>query len=147
MFSKSIQYAIWCLVYTQMQNYKGHRPGTLEISNQVNVPQMTVAKIFQHLVRRGFLQSVKGKGGGFYFDTTKSEITVKELIDEFGETKVLNSCFIGFTNCISEHHCPVYEKCRPIKYSMHNLIATSTIQMLAKESMNSKKKMAKDMDD
>ncbi|MBK7175047.1 MAG: Rrf2 family transcriptional regulator [Bacteroidales bacterium] len=66
MFNKETEYALRGLVYIQMQNTDGKRPGIAEISEQIDAPYFYTAKILQRLVRQGFVKSQKGKGGGFY---------------------------------------------------------------------------------
>ena len=80
MFNKETEYALRGLVYIQMQNIKGFRPGIDEISREIEAPRFFTAKILQRLVRMGFVMSLKGKGGGFFFDKEKPELTIKELI-------------------------------------------------------------------
>ena len=80
MFNKETEYALRALVYIQLQNNKGRRPGIAEIAREIDAPVFYIAKILQRLVRMGFVISLKGKGGGFFFDKDKPELTVKELI-------------------------------------------------------------------
>ena len=66
MFNKETEYALRGLVYIKLQNLQGRRPGTVEMAKEIEAPQFFTAKILQRLVRFGFLESLKGKGGGFY---------------------------------------------------------------------------------
>ena len=71
MFNKETEYALRGLVYIKLQNLKGRRPGTYEVAKEIEAPPFYTAKILQRLVRFGFLRSLKGKGGGFFFDPDK----------------------------------------------------------------------------
>ncbi len=59
MFRKETEYALRGLVYIQVQNYKERRPGIAEIAKEIDAPQYYTAKIFQRLVKQGFVKSTK----------------------------------------------------------------------------------------
>jgi len=132
MLKKTTQYALWGLVYTQMQNSKGNRPGVLEISKKIKAPRFSLAKIFQFLVKRGFLSSAKGINGGFYFEQNQPELTIKELLIATGENNVITECILGIKDCNIDNPCPVHEQWYTIRTSMEQIFSTITIQSLAK---------------
>jgi len=79
MLRKATNYAIWILVYTKKENEKGNTPGIDEISFKTGGPRFYIAKILQQLVSRGIIKSAKGKGGGYFFDKSKTQITLKKF--------------------------------------------------------------------
>jgi len=64
MFNKETEYALRGLVYVQVQQTKGFKPGIIEIAKEIDAPLFYTGKIMQRLVKMGFLLSTKGKGGG-----------------------------------------------------------------------------------
>ena len=132
MLKKTTQYALWGLVYTQMQNFKGCKPGALEIAREIEAPRFSVAKTFQFLVRYGFILSAKGKKGGFYFDQSQPDLTIKEIIIATGENKILTECILGKKVCNSDNPCPVHDQWATIRESLDKMYSTITIQYLAK---------------
>lgn len=132
MLSKMNQYEIWCLEYTQIQNYRGIKPGSHEIAKEIDVPRMSIAKIFQQLVRNGIIISVKGKRGGFYFDNNQPELTIKEVMQATGDCKILTECFLGISSCSPENPCPVHENWAKLRTAINTLVSTVTIQSLAR---------------
>ena len=46
MFNKETEYALRGLVYIDLQNMGGRRPGTLEIAREIEAPPFYIAKIF-----------------------------------------------------------------------------------------------------
>jgi Rrf2 family protein len=133
MFNKETEYALRGLVYIQVQNFKGSRPGTDEISREIEAPHFYTAKILHRLVRMGFVMSLKGKGGGFFFDLGKPELTIRELIDAIEGNKIITGCGFGLRNCSESNPCPLHEKYAPIRESIDRLVSTETIQSLAKK--------------
>src|SRR5688572_18714942 len=75
------------------------RPGQMTmleaISREEKIPKSFLGKIFQHLVRAGFIQSVRGVGGGFFLEKKPSEISVLEIVEAI-EGK------IAFQRCLHE---------------------------------------------
>ena len=131
MFNKETEYALRGLVYIQLQNSKGNNPGTDEISREIEAPHFFTAKILQRLVKQGFIRSIKGKGGGFYFDKGKDAIPIKDLVSATEGNKIIYGCGFGLKNCDSTNPCPLHEKYSPIRDAIYNLLSTETIQSLA----------------
>jgi Rrf2 family protein len=140
MFNKETEYALRGLVYIQMQNLKGNRPGTDEIAREIEAPRFYTAKILQRLVRMGFVMSLKGKGGGFFFDSKKSDITIKELINATEGNDIITGCGFGLKHCSPDNPCPLHNQYAPIREAIDKLVSTETIQSLATKYSNSNQK-------
>jgi Rrf2 family protein len=133
MFSKETEYALRSLVYIQLQNDHNRRPGIEEIAEEIEAPKFYTAKILQRLVKYGVIHSIKGKGGGFYFEKNKTEIPLKELIRLTEGTRTLSGCGFGLKHCDAENPCPLHEHYAPIREAINKLVSTETIQSLAKK--------------
>jgi len=136
MFNKETEYALRGLVYIQMQNNKGKRPGIDEIAREIDAPRFFTAKILQRSVKIGFLNSAKGKGGGFFFDPEKPALPVKNLIIAIQGNGIITGCGFGLKNCNSDNPCPLHYKYAPIRDAIDNLVSTETIQSLAGKFMS-----------
>lgn len=135
MFNKETEYALRSLVYIQTQNFMGNRPGIDEITREIDAPRFYTAKILQHLVKQGFLASIKGKGGGFYFDADKPERTLKELVITTEGDKTITGCGFGLKNCSYELSCPLHDQYVIIRNAVEQLVSTETIQSLARKNL------------
>jgi len=133
MFNKETEYALRSLVYIQYQNDRHQKPGVEEIAKEIEAPQAYIAKILQRMVRLGFVNSIKGKGGGFIFDETKPEQTLKELIMATEGSNILNGCGFGMKHCNSENPCPLHDQYGPIRDAINQLVSEETIQSLARK--------------
>lgn len=133
MFKKETVYALRGLVYIQTQNLQGNRPGVAEISREINAPRFYTAKILQHLVRQGCLSSLKGKGGGYFFDAKKPDLTLEELIITTEGNRTIKGCGFGLKHCDCENPCPLHEQYEEIRDAMEKLISNETIQSLTKK--------------
>jgi Rrf2 family protein len=133
MFNKETEYALRGLVYINLQNLKGRRPGTSEVAKEIEAPPFFTAKILQRLVRSGFLRSLKGKGGGFFFDSDKPDLPIINLISAIEGDRSFSGCSFGLKLCDSDNSCPLHEKYVPIKEAINKLITEETVQSLAEK--------------
>ncbi|HAM09739.1 MAG: hypothetical protein A2X05_10805 [Bacteroidetes bacterium GWE2_41_25] len=131
MFNKETEYALRGLVYIKLQNIKEKRPGTAEVAREIEAPHFYTAKILQRLVRAGFLESLKGKGGGFYFDPSKPELHLIKLISSIEGDSSYSGCGFGLKHCNENNPCPVHEKYAPIREAITRLLSDETVQSLA----------------
>jgi Rrf2 family protein len=131
MFNKETEYALRALVYIMLQNMKNRRPGTSEISKEIEAPPFYIAKILQRLVKAGFLQSLKGKGGGFFFDPGKPELHLIKLISAIEGNRSFEGCGFGLKQCSSDNPCPFHDQYTSVRESINKLISEETVQSLA----------------
>jgi Rrf2 family protein len=133
MFNKETEYALRGLVYIKLQNLKERRPGTSEVAKEIEAPPFFIAKILQRLVRFGFLKSLKGKGGGFFFDPDKPDLPIINLISSIEGDRSFSGCNYGLKQCDSNNPCPLHEKYIPIKEALNKLFTEETVQSLAEK--------------
>ena len=140
MFNKETEYALRGLVYIQLQNLSDRKPGVAEIAKEIDAPPFFTAKILQRMVKTGFILSIKGKGGGFYFDKDLPELPIKDLIIVTEGGKLFTGCGFGLKHCDANNPCPMHEQYAPIREAIHNQVSNETIQSLAKKyTLNSVK--------
>jgi len=133
MFNKETEYALRGLVYIKLQNLRGRRPGTSEVAKEIEAPPFYTAKILQRLVRIGFLNSQKGKGGGFFFEPGKPDLPLIKLISATEGDRSFSGCGFGLNHCDSENPCPLHKKYADIRESINKLISEETVQGLAEK--------------
>jgi Rrf2 family protein len=132
-FKKETEYALRALVYIQFQNLKNRRPGIAEIATEIETPQSFTAKILQRLVKQGFVESLKGINGGFYFDTAKPDLPLKKLIVSIEGESLFNGCGFGLKHCDENNPCPLHNNYAPIRDAIERLVTEETIQSLARK--------------
>jgi Rrf2 family protein len=133
LFNKETEYALRGMVYIQVQNLKNRRPGISEIATEIEAPHFFTAKILQRLVKLGFVSSIKGKGGGFYFDPEKSKLPLKEIILATEGSKTFTGCGFGLKQCDESNPCPLHKQYAPIREAIYKLISEETVQSLAQK--------------
>lgn len=136
MFNKETEYALRGLVYIQQQNLKSRRPGIAEIAKEIEAPPFYTAKILQRMVRLGFVESLKGKGGGFFFDTGKPELPLRDLVGATEGNRTFSGCGFGLKHCSNENPCPLHQQYAPIREAINQLVIKETVQSLALKTLN-----------
>jgi len=115
MFSKTFAYALKSLTYLSKQSSVSNKLSVEEIALAVHIPQHYLGKILQDLVRKDFLHSVKGPGGGFWTNTENQNRFAYDVLIAIDGDDVLSSCIMGNKECNHKHPCPlhvVYLNCR-----------------------------------
>ena len=136
MLTKSTEYAIRALVYIQLQNWKGHRPGVSEIAQEIEAPVAYSAKIFQTLTKHKLLESMKGRGGGFFFDKNQSNLTLFDVINVMEGDGVFHKCGFGLKNCNSDNPCPLHNEYIMVRDGFYHIVSTESIQSLSRKILD-----------
>lgn len=131
MFKKETEYALRGLVYIRLQNLNERKPGIAEIATEVETPPHFMAKILQRMVRFGFIESVKGKNGGYSMHPGNSSLTLREVISAIEGNALFDGCGFGLKECDEENPCPLHNSYAPIRNAINELVNNETIQSLA----------------
>lgn len=131
MLGKTTEYAIRALVYVYMQNIKGKRPGYKEISKEIDSPEQFTAKVLQNLARAELVSSVKGRGGGFFFDEPTNPITLFKVIEAVEGKEYFSKCGFGLKRCDANNPCPMHGNYAPVREAFFEMVNKQTIQLLA----------------
>jgi Rrf2 family protein len=133
MLTKSAEYALRALVFVQLQNWKELHPGVPEIAREIEAPTAFTAKILHILTSRSILGSMKGRGGGFFFDDNQSNLSLYQVIMVMEGDKLFTKCGFGLKNCNDENPCPLHEKHVILRKGLLEMAQTETIGSLAKK--------------
>lgn len=101
MLSKKAQYAFRALTYL-VEKYDEGPVLISEISRKKKIPLKFLENILLELRKAGYLQSKKGKGGGYYLSVSPREVPLAAII------RIVNGP-IAMLPCASLHF---YERCR-----------------------------------
>lgn len=131
MLGKTTGYAFRALVYIYIQNMKGLRPGFKEIAGKIDSPEQFTAKVLQNLVRAELISSMKGRGGGFFFDDPTIPISLFKIIETMEGEAYFSKCGFGLSNCDVDNPCPLHDSYAPVRDAYFEMVNELTIQSLA----------------
>ena len=136
MITKSTKYAIRALVYIQLQNWQKKRPGVPEIAREIEAPEAYSAKILHTLTTHKLLDSMKGRGGGFFFFENQSDLTLYQVILIMEGDSIFTKCGFGLKNCSDAKPCPLHNEYSILREGLLNLSRSETIGSLAQKIVN-----------
>lgn len=131
MLTKGTEYAIRALVYVQLKNWEQKRPGVEEIAKEIEAPVAYSAKILQTLTKHKLLDSMKGRGGGFFFNGNQSDLTLYDVIHVMEGDACFHKCGFGLKNCNNSNPCPLHDQYKVVRDGFYNIVKTETINSLA----------------
>ena len=131
MLGKTTEYAIRALVYVYIQNQKGIRPGYKEIAKEIDSPEQFTAKVLQNLARAELVSSMKGRGGGFFFEDSIAPLNLYKVISVIEGEKFFSKCGFGLKLCDCENPCPLHDDYSSVREEFYKLVKSQTIQSLA----------------
>lgn len=134
MWSKTTEYAIRALVHIAHSNQEGRRPGFREIAESIDAPVQFTAKILQSLSKAALIRSVRGRGGGFFFDENGPELKIAEVIRALEGEKYFSGCVVGLAHCDADHPCPLHNEFARIRADLVTLAEQETIQNMARKT-------------
>jgi Rrf2 family protein len=133
MLTRSTEYAIRALVYVQLQNWKNLRPGVNEISREIEAPTAFTAKILHTLTSRKILESMKGRGGGFFFPENRSEVSLYQIIIVMEGDKLFTDCGFGLKNCNDTNPCPLHDRYVILRTELLTMAHSESVESLAQK--------------
>ena len=136
MVAKGTEYAIRALGYVQLKNWEQKRPGVGEIAREINAPEAYCAKILQTLTKHELLDSMKGRGGGFFFSDNLTNCTIYDVVHVLEGDAVFCKCGFGLKNCSDSDPCPFHVEYKQVTEGFFRMVKEKTIQSLSEKIRN-----------
>lgn len=127
MFSKACEYAIRAMVYIAQKTRSGGKIGIKEIARGIDSPEPFLAKILQDLSRKELLLSVKGPHGGFFLDSSKSSVTLSDIVKAVDGDELFTGCGLGLRKCNAKAPCPIHDEFKVIRTKMQTMLETTRV--------------------
>ena len=135
-FSRQCEYALQAVCYLALKK-EGEMSSIKEMAKRLGIPYHFLAKIFQHLTRKGLLRSLKGPTGGFALGMPAKEITLFHIIEAIDGVKFTTSCVMGFPECSGRNPCAVHEQWAVLRDGIYNMLVNKQITDVARDMKKS----------
>ena len=136
MLSKSTEYGIRALVLIQLQNWENRRPGVAETAKEIEAPVAFTAKILHQLTTHQLLESMKGRGGGFFFRDNQSDLSLYDVILVLEGDRLFTKCGFGLKNCSETNPCPMHDGYMHLRDGLIDLAKKETIATMAQKVLD-----------
>ena len=127
MFSQTVEYALRATLYIARHKWRVVRLS--EVARATHAPPRYLAKILGLLTRAGFLDSIRGRDGGFRIAPHRENASLAEIVAVFELTEP-RRCLLGHGTCGENPSCTVHEKWAPIARSTAAFFAETRINEL-----------------
>jgi len=136
MLTKSTEYGIRALVLIQLQNWENRRPGVAETAKEIQAPVAFTAKILHQLTTHQLLESMKGRGGGFFFKDNQSDLSLYNVIMVLEGDRLFTKCGFGLKNCSETNPCPMHDGYMHLRDGLIDLSKKETIASMAQKVLD-----------
>jgi len=98
------------------------------IAKEMNIPKNFLSKIMHRLAQAGFVQSIRGRNGGFVLANRPSEIHVRDVVDLFEKLDDYKQCFLGLNKC--DGTCGLHIRWNIIVEQFERMLNDTTIDQI-----------------
>jgi Rrf2 family protein len=129
--SKATAYALHAMMY--MVRHITQLPVTTgTIAKAEGIPTAYLAKIFQRLVKAGFVKAVKGGQKGYVFARSPSEINLLEVVEKTDGITLFGDCFLRQCDCGgTPENCYIYARWTSAINKLKKLFEDITLETAA----------------
>lgn len=129
MLSKTTECALRGMIYIAAQKI-GEPVLSRDVAQYLGMPIQCVTKIMRGLAKRGLLESMKGRGGGFMLRQGAEDLSIL-AIAEAVEGRLTPHCLLGLKVCAEETACPVHCQWSSLHLQELEVMRHQTIGMMA----------------
>lgn len=127
MLSKTCEYAIRAMIYLAQKSATGQVVNIKEISEKIGSPELFIGKILQNLSKQGFLQSSKGRYGGFYMLEKDTRASLSDIVIAIDGDKMFKGCGVGLKYCSEKNPCPIHAEYKAARNALYTIYKKATL--------------------
>lgn len=129
-YTKTGEYAIRAILFLARQAREKLIMSS-EIAKSEEIPAHYLAKILQRMAKYGYVDSYKGRGGGFKITDLALRSSILEIVERV-EGPVINlKCVTGLKECSDENPCPLHEEWSELRNRIYSLISSKSVKEVA----------------
>ena len=126
--SKTSEYAVRVLIYMAANGEEKY--SAKHIYEQLNIPYKYLTKLMTDLAKRGCIESIQGRNGGFRIAKKLTEITLASIVEAVDGVSHLDGCILGFSECSDTNPCAMHHFWEKNKQSIIHIFESTTLQDL-----------------
>lgn len=138
-YTKTGEYAIRAILFLARQSEDALVMSS-EVAKKEDIPSHYLAKILQRMAKYGYVDSYKGRGGGFKITKLALDSSILEIVERIEGPVITLKCVTGLKECSDEHPCPLHDEWSELRDNIHNLISSKSVREVAEEYTETLKK-------
>jgi len=104
-----------------------------QVAEKEDIPAHYLAKILQRMAKFGYVDSFKGRGGGFKITKLAMQSSILDIVERIEGPVITIKCITGLKECSDEHPCPLHDEWSELRDKIHHLITSKSVGQLAEE--------------
>ncbi|MDX1699146.1 MAG: Rrf2 family transcriptional regulator [Melioribacteraceae bacterium] len=140
-YTKTGEYAIRAILFLARQSEDALVMSS-EVAKKEEIPSHYLAKILQRMAKYGYVDSYKGRGGGFKITKLALDSSILEIVERIEGPVITLKCVTGLKECSDEHPCPLHDEWSELRDRIHNLISSKSVREVADEYTETLRKIS-----
>ena len=128
--SNTSQYAVRILAYITDQQ-DSRLINATELADALLIPYKFLTKIMTDLVKADFVESIRGRDGGYKLNKSASEIMVNDILELFNDSIKDEQCVLGIGFCNGMCKCALHDQWMEPKLLMQKMFRESSLKDIA----------------
>ncbi len=116
------------MIYVAQNSQNGQMVNIKKIAEKIGSPELFIGKILQGLSKRGFLQSSKGRYGGFYINDNDAKHSLADIVIAVDGDKIFKGCGVGLDYCSEKKPCPIHSEYKTARNQLFNIYKSATLE-------------------
>lgn len=131
MLSATTEYALRAMTYLARQPQVGIVLGR-DLSREADVPSAYLTKVLLVLRNAGFVETVRGTGGGYRLAKSPDQIFLIDIVELFEGQKTRSKCLMGHSRECSEHEpCSAHRIWHGLRAAYIGLLSSTSLAEFA----------------
>jgi Rrf2 family transcriptional regulator, iron-sulfur cluster assembly transcription factor len=131
-FSQTSRYALRTLGY--LATNRDRWVLAREIAEGTGIPSTYLSKILSQLRKRGFVESLKGWGGGFRLKASAGHVAISSVLETFDGKRGKDTCAFHLGRCDADDPCPLHPHWERVREEYERMLCTVTLRDLKHEA-------------
>ncbi|MCP5064762.1 MAG: Rrf2 family transcriptional regulator [Ignavibacteriae bacterium] len=131
-YTKTGEYAIRAILHLARQP-KDILVMSGQVAEKEDIPAHYLAKILQRMAKFGYVDSFKGRGGGFKITKLAMKSSILDIVERIEGPVITLKCVTGLKECSDEHPCPLHDEWSELRDKIQHLITSKSVGQLADE--------------
>jgi len=109
------------------------------LHKKLDIPEKYLMRLLTNLSKHGYIESARGRTGGFRFKMKPGEIYLSTVIDTLEGLEKYQNCFLGIVDCHKQYanKCAMHDAWQDAWQSIYNVLTTTTISgLVTHDSLN-----------
>lgn len=107
---------------------------TRDVAERQGIPANYVPQLMAILTKKGWVDSVRGAGGGVHIVVAPKKVTVKDVLQVAEDPIVIKACLLDAHRCPKQKECPLHPVWERAQASVDAIMASTTLADLLKSS-------------